>query len=195
MLTEGQKELIALGRFVGQFAQAEHYLLETLRVLGGVSEEFARAALAGMRADQAIASLTRLFELTDLDGKKQAAYNDVFAHFRQIGQARNLIFHYGIDYGVSTDKSRALTKAKVRSIPVSAEILDQMTDDADKITSHLIVNMFEHGYRRQIPIDAHLRETLQRPWRYKSPAQSPREKPAARTRNTKRGRRPKSSQA
>lgn len=171
-LTEGQKQLIALGRFVLQFAQAEAFIFEALKVLGGVTDEFARAALSGVRGLDAISYTRRLLKLKKIDETLQRPFLEAFEHFTPINDARNLIVHFGIDvagpWAVSTNRHRALTEADVRVIPVSTEMLDQMTDDCDKMSCIITFAMFAYE-RAKVTPDRASRNELQRPWRYVPP--------------------------
>jgi hypothetical protein len=90
-LSEPQKQLYALGRFVLCFAEVERVLLLNLCSIGGVSDEFARAALSGVRADAATDYIRRFFEVTNAEKAKRDAYNELFVHLKLINGARNLI--------------------------------------------------------------------------------------------------------
>ena len=181
-LTEGQKQLIALGRFVLEFAQTEQFLLDTLATLGQVSDSFAKAAFSGVRGETAISYLRRYFQMIPIGEEQKSVFEEVFKHFTPINDARNLILHHGIESGglgfIATNRSKALDADSARSVPVSSEILDQMTDDLQKMTYMLMGNMFRHQ-KVQIAQDKHMREALQRTWRHTPPPQPDSQKRAA----------------
>jgi hypothetical protein len=169
-LSEGQKQLIALARFVLEFAQAEEYVVETLWALGNVSDELARAAMSGVRADAAIGYINRLFELRGVKEADRTPFPEVFKHFSDISKTRNLILHHGLETGgvvgtYTSDGKRALTLEKMRYQRISTEILNQMTDDLAKVTSMLIVEIFK-AKKERLEIDRYLTADLQRPWLY-----------------------------
>lgn len=187
---------MALGEFVLVFAETENQLLETLRVVGRVSKPFARAALSGVRTDAAIQYIERLFEVEAPSPAARALYVEVFPRFRNISTARNLILHYGIsDDGVATDKARALTANKVRSLPVSTEILEHMINDLLKIHAILRINLLQIQKRAVVPSD--LWNVVRRnAWLYIPPQPSPSKNLKARKdqgSDLKRGRQPRSS--
>jgi hypothetical protein len=193
-----RKRLIALGEFVLEFAEAESRLLETLRVVGNVSDEFARAALSGVRADAAMQYIDRLFEVMPPDEKVRALYREIFPRFRDINRARNLILHYGISEDetghVATNKSRALTAKKTDSMRVSTEILHAMTSDLVKIDAILKANLLTLQKRQIRPGD--LLNYVRQPWLYNPQRQGRLDKAADQKRpgsSTKRARPPKSS--
>jgi hypothetical protein len=152
--TKTRQQLMALGEFVLVYAETENQLLETLRVVGKVSKPFARATLSGVRTDQAIQYIDRFFEVVPPKPAVQALYDEIFPRLRNISTARNLILHYGIsDEGIATDKSRALTAKRSRSIPMSAEILAHMINDLLKIHAALTINLLQIQKRAVVPSD------------------------------------------
>ena len=182
-LSEGQKQLIALGIFVLEFAQTEQFLLDTLATLGQISDSFAKAAFSGVKGETAISYLRRYFQMIPIGQEQKSIFEEVFSHFTPINSARNLILHHGIESGgligfISTNRSKALSADKAHTIRVSSEILDQMTDDLQKMTMMLMTNMFRHQ-KVEITQDKNMREVLQRPWRYTPPPQPDSQKRAA----------------
>lgn len=150
---EGQKRLAALGRFILRFANTESILFTTLCVVCHVHPKIGQAIFSGTRADAAIQYIKRVFQVVNMPGNLKASYEDLFEHFTQINSARNLILHYGIssvgDEFVATDKLKALTEDRVRSMPVSAEILDQMSADLEKINATLMLNLLASDADKQ----------------------------------------------
>lgn len=132
-MNEGQRQLFNLGRFVLAFAQAEAYLRLTLAEYGRVPEAVAKVALAGIRTDDAISYLRKLFKAGSLDSKMLAGYEDVFSHLEPMKETRNFILHHGIDrigYGfATTNRAKMLNPKDAKVIPISGDILEQMIDD------------------------------------------------------------------
>src|SRR5580700_8014414 len=98
-LPEGLKQLIALGRFVLEFAQAERFILDALWTLGKVPDELARAAMSGVRAEAAISYINRIFEIRNVKKEEREPFPEIFGHFSAINKTRNLLLHHGIEDG------------------------------------------------------------------------------------------------
>ncbi|MHB1871876.1 MAG: hypothetical protein ACYCT1_13635 [Steroidobacteraceae bacterium] len=146
-MNEGQRQLFNLGRFVLAFAQVEAFLRLTLAEYGRVPETVAKVALAGVRTEDAISYLRKLFKADSLDTKMLAAYEDAFSHLEPIKEARNLILHHGIDWlghgFATTNRAKILNPNDAKVIPISADILEQMLDDLEKVTAILINNLLQ----------------------------------------------------
>lgn len=188
-LPEPQRQVFALGVFVLNFATAENLFLNNLCVMAKVSDQFARAALSGVRAEAAIGYIRRFFEVTNAAPAERNAYEHVFSHFQHISQARNLLLHYGIKWAgpdpaspfghkfVSSDRARALTDAKTRTIPISSEALNQMSEDIGRIMELLTEFHLAHNGPKPWRIGDHVQAALRRPWRYKPPQVQTRKAP------------------
>lgn len=171
--------LESLGHFVLAFAFVENVMQGTLRALGRVSDQFARAALAGVRVDVAMESLTRYFEVTNAPTKQRAVYSEIFSYVRSINKARNLILHYGVTWGeggfTASDAGRALTPDRIRRLPVTEETLDQMSDDLWKAASMLILQMLKAMSPTYDATTNVMYSTAQEPWLYR-PAEQTKQK-------------------
>jgi len=170
-----QKHIFALGRFVLEFSIVERNILDTLTTICAVPALFTRAALSGVRTDAAIGYLTRYFQIAIVDPKDVASVEEVAERLTPLNAARNLILHHGIEAAgiglVATDRLRALTDERTKTIPVSASILDEMTDDLQKINFMLLAVILNH-HDIQLADDPSADAVLKRPWRYTPPPQS-----------------------
>lgn len=168
---EDQLRLAAIGRFVLQFAGVEHLLFHSLIMLSGVENRMGQALFSGVRADGAIKQINRILEVRTVSKIKRDRYTASFEHLQWINHTRNLILHYGLEFHytelVATDRIRALRE--VNKVPVSTEILDQMTADLQKIAVLLAINLVDNENEIQGDI-AGVESTLQRAWLYIPPS-------------------------
>jgi len=198
-LPEPQKQIFALGVFVLNFAATESVFLNNLCVMAQISDQFARAALSGVRAEAAIGYIRRFFEVTNAISAERESYEHVFNQFQSISQARNLLLHHGIKWVgpdpklpfghafVSSDRARALTEAKTRTVPISSALLNQMSEDLFRIMWLLTEFHIAQG-RQPWRISEQVQSTLRRPWLYKPPqaqTRKPRPQSAKATRKSK----------
>ena len=166
-LNEWEKTLCALAQFVLMFAKVENAIVRTLQRLSKVSVEVAQAIFSGVRSEGAIQNINRILEISDpINDANRKRFSRAFEQFRHINDVRNLLLHHG---------KTALTESRVRSIPISAETLEQMTEDLGKIDALLTLTAIARGGDLE-DADAIYRE-LQKPWLYKPPRQSPRARP------------------
>lgn len=187
-LPEPQKQIFALGIFVLNFAVVEHLFLQNLCVMSGVSDQFARVAMSGVRAEGAISYIRRFFEVTNAPQTEKDAYEYVFKQFKDINETRNLLLHHGIKWAgpddtlsfghrfVATDRARALTQAKTRTIPISSELLNQLSEDLGRIGALLTHFHLAHGGAGGWLLSDVAQYELRRPWLYKPPPQQNRKK-------------------
>lgn len=169
---EGQKRLAALGRFILRFANTESLLFTTLCVVAQVNPKVGQAIFSGSKADGAVQFIKRMFQVMNVPVALKASYEDLFEHFAQINSARNLILHYGIsevgDDFVATDRLKALTEDRVRSMTVSAELFDQMTADLEKINATLMLNLFANeADKEETSAKSNIGSVSQQTWLYK----------------------------
>lgn len=182
-LPEPQKQIFALGVFVLNFSIAENLFLQNLCVMAKVSDQFARVAMSGVRAEGAISYIRRFFEVTNAPQTEKDAYEYVFKHFKDINETRNLLLHHGIKWAgpddalpfghkfVATDRARALTQAKTRTIPISSDLLNQMSEDLGRIGTLLTHFHLAHSGPGGWLLSAVGQHEMQRPWLYKPPKQ------------------------
>ena len=211
-LPEPQKQIFALGIFVLNFAVVEHLFLQNLCVMAQISDKFSRVAFSGVRAEAAIGYIRRFFEVTDAPQTEKDAYEYVFKQFKDINETRNLLLHHGIkwvgpddalSFGhrfVATDRARSLTQEKTRTIQISSELLNQLSEDLRRIGALLTHFHLAHEGTGGWLLSDVAQYELRRPWLYKPPPQQNQKKgnkAAARPkpiRDQVRKRRPQSSQ-
>lgn len=144
MMTNAERQFFELGKFLLSFAIAENHLRQTVAKLGGVSDTFSKVVLSGLRTEDAIAHLRKLLPSSGAGAEVLASYSDVFEHLGPIKDARNLMLHHGIAwYGrgfAATNMPKVLKPEDAVVIPISNDILEQMTQDLFKITAILMNN-------------------------------------------------------
>jgi hypothetical protein len=144
----------------------------------------ARAVFHGVRSDQARKYISRLFEAINAEQSTIDDFQFVFTQLGHITDARNSILHYGsmpVDGPnfLSTNSLFALTEDRLRTFPVSREILNQMTGDLGTITTFMRNYLLRTASREfladaaraQISNSQAVRATA---WQYKPPSQKAR---------------------
>lgn len=162
----------ALGRFVEAFASAETVMFALLSFYAKVPNDAAKALFSGTRVDASVKLIRRLIAVDDPGEERRQELELTFAQLGAINDARNDIIHYGswvtTEGRMTTNFSRAHLPQNVTWRPVSAAVLDAMTDDLHVIVTHLLLH-------RQYPSVEDTRDRLLRfqmtpePWRYTPP--------------------------
>jgi hypothetical protein len=157
----------ALGRFVAMFARVEFSAHIVLRHYAKMSFPAAHALLSGVRVDDTLGRLKRLFEIGFLD---ETSWNDIkptLEHLNEINNRRNFILHHttvAVEEGEGqvSNLATAHFAGSVRVFQISAAILDDMTADLKKIILHLHARHAGMPDPQDPKVDAILRA----PWRY-----------------------------
>jgi hypothetical protein len=168
----------ALGRFIEQYAEAEFAMASLLWGVAKVSAPIARAIFSGVRSEGASQFIVRIFDVIDAPKEHKEEFKFITAKLKLIRDARNLVIHDetrrgrdGIPYLV-TNRRVALDKERLRERPMSAAILQQMTDDLEKIVGHLLLLLAQSKNAPKAEIefikDVYATE-LDAPWQYKPP--------------------------
>ena len=167
----------ALGRFIHHFARVETHISVNLWKLTRISIRIAQAVFSGVRMDAAASLINRVLDATNADPTARDEFQYIFTQLGHITKVRNDILHYGItspsfEPGLHTsNRLVAYSEDKIRETPVSATILNQMTDDL--ITIELLLGrLHTTGW---VPPD--VQDTIYGPhsrgtWRYKPLAQA-----------------------
>lgn len=163
----------ALGHFVHQFAHVEKMLAAVLQHIAGIVGPISQAIFHGVRSEGARQYINRILEVTNHTQAVKDDFTFVFAQLAHITAARNSLLHYGTELNegtefISTNQFWALTSDRIKELPVSVDILNQMTADLEKISAHLAV----HLVRNWPDAMAGLADRLSRPWQYKPPPQA-----------------------
>ena len=132
----------ALGQFVAQFAGVEVAIHTFLAIQAKVSPAIGRAVFSGVRTDQAIKLIYRIWDVSGLGAGIRDEMTCVFNQLSAISTRRNLILHYGSyetsDKGrVSSTATRATRPDSVEEFSASIATLDAMSADLDKIGLHI----------------------------------------------------------
>ncbi len=134
----------ALGQFIDQFAAIEAAMQTALWHYANVPAPVAKAVFSGVRINTTMDFIRRLFEVSNIDESIKADAVYVFSQLSAINKARNDIVHFGAKFAgvegsqaIVTNEALALTEERQKTIPISPEILVDMTADLRKIEVHL----------------------------------------------------------
>jgi len=165
----------ALGKFLHQFARLERTLHFTLHHFAGVNYPMAQAMFSGLRADACISAINRILDAAENDHAIERLKGPL-DQAGLINSARNNIIHWGAfptaaDELISINDFLAHSPEKLRSIPVTCEILDDLQSDTLKIMTHLLAETSE--WIAGQTYEQMMKEILERAWRYRLPPQPP----------------------
>jgi hypothetical protein len=162
-----------LGEFIDGFARAERDMYAVLRWHTKTQDQIARAVFSGVRADATTDFLRRLATAGVMPPGEWELLGPVTTQLKTISDARNLILHYGAEQiaegaGIASNKAIALNDEAAKSIPISPDILRDMTQDLRKIRIHLRVRHV--GLPELSAVHESIEEALNAPWRYTPPS-------------------------
>jgi hypothetical protein len=183
-IEEEDRYLLALGRFISAFSQAEGAVQLAFWELAGVSSPIAQAVFSGVRVDAASSFIARIAAAKRWKAERTDKFQCTLLHLSEINRLRNDILHYGTsrrlakDEWLVTNKTFAHIPKKVRNLRVSPALLDAATADLRIITMQII--LLGCGKRMRAP-PSMLAWARSQPWRYKSP---PQEQARSRSRTT-----------
>ena len=137
---ETREYFLQLGRFIHQFSGVEANLQETLAAFAGVTPETARALFSGIRTSDAIDRIRKIHKSNELP--MHAALDASVKQLGIIAITRNMIVHHGTEFddGIPshvTNFRTAITISSVQYVPVSTEIIFQMSLDLQSISWHI----------------------------------------------------------
>jgi hypothetical protein len=176
---EGQERLRAyyeaLGRFVDMFARVETAITLTLWHYAKTEPNIAKVIFAGAKVEVGSTYIKQLAEAINAPTEARDDLTDVLQQLGIINSARNFILHYGatsVAEGNAIVSNALKAKGEPTAFPVSPTLLDQMTADLRKITSHL-----NYRHLKQSPTSDKdlndLASVFYSPWQYKHPVQQP----------------------
>ena len=168
----------ALGHFVENYAEIEQAISGALWSYAKVSPQIARALFSGTRADAASKYINRILDATKAKKEIKDEFNHLFSQLGHITEARNLIIHHETIWSrrgwLVSNRRIALDRKRTKERPVSVEILNQMSQDLEKISLHLMLLVF----RKERVGNTHIKllknvfaEELASAWLYKPPQQ------------------------
>ncbi|HEY1506574.1 MAG TPA: hypothetical protein VGF92_19885 [Stellaceae bacterium] len=182
------KYLMALGKFIAEFAWVECYMNIVVWEFAELpSRAVGTALLPGMKIDAAMGHLKRLIRARKLRGRHITELSEIIRHLTDINAMRNAVVHYGAlrQRGrgfVATNKHLAM-KEKAVTAKVGPKALDSMSRDLANIWLRLrvIIGDWEPDdtEEQKREILRHLRgRPLPASWRYKhAPINPPRRRP------------------
>jgi hypothetical protein len=174
----GQERLrayyLALGEFADAFAWTELLMHFVLRWHTKTTALVSRAVFSGVRTDQTTGYLRRLAEAGLIEPAEWADLLPVIEQLKLINDCRNAILHHGaadvaLGRGYVSNQALALTIGRIKSFPISPEILGDMTSDLRKINAHFLTRHMGRSELRGEHSD--LDAVLAASWRYKPPSQ------------------------
>lgn len=159
---------LALGRLMIAWADAEKELYRVLIAYSGVTDPVARALFSGTRMKDMTTFIKAIDFNAPLPVDRSADLAHVFPQIGIINDIRNHLVHYSSSsYSYKDPKHRIVANERpsrygsVAGYEISAEIIDQITQDLYAISNHL--NM-HHGRQRRGPFT---------PWRENDPTDPP----------------------
>jgi hypothetical protein len=168
----------ALGQFLDMFSNIEAIMHLVLRYYAQTPEPIALAIFSGVRVDGAMNYVNRIIEVVPPKPELQAELKYVFEQLSIINKVRNDLVHHGASYefdardvAIVTNAPLALTEDRIRSIPISTQILSDLITDLQKIQTHLAIRHIEES-KRLNPASltyALMKDSLTDAWRYKPP--------------------------
>jgi hypothetical protein len=133
----------AVGHLIEAFSSTEVTLLHYLIALTGMRHHVGLAVFSGTRSDQLMSFTRRILAVTPPREEISREIEFAFTQFALIANMRNDIVHH--PSVVTNDKGRIawnVTRAhipdKIREPQVSAELIDSMIADLNKISLHLV---------------------------------------------------------
>lgn len=173
----------ALGRFIEMFSLVESVMQFALWNYARTPVPTARAIFSGVRVKEAMGLIRRIFDIeaNSKDTDTKSDLEKVFNQLTTINGLRNDLIHHGSQDDGEVPEGRiisnelwAITPERLRTTPISPEILNDLTFDLVKIIVHLISH--HTGRFLRVPLKEPMRmEILSAPWRYKPPQQAPRQ--------------------
>jgi hypothetical protein len=159
----------ALGRFMHEFAQIEHILYLLMTVELNLETNLANAVLSGVKADQAIQNIKRIYHARGKDLPPRTV--EAFEHISTLNTARNEIIHYGATLSgegperIVSTALKAHSAEKVKEWTVTPDTLRDMYLDAEKAFNMLLAPMVP-----ALTPPKHAAAALARAWQYKYPS-------------------------
>lgn len=163
----------SLGQFINLFSIVENAARKLMSTMAGADEATALALFSGVRTDQAIANIRRMY----LARKEPIppALDAALQQLAVINGFRNDILHHRVDFEqtppVTTNRAAVLTDSAVRETVIEASTLLNAGFDLGRILLILAGFTYPENPRAQDDIDFAIRE----PWHHK-PASQPRKR-------------------
>jgi hypothetical protein len=162
----------ALGEFVSVFSEVETNLLSALWYLAGLESPTAQAVLTGHKVEGAISLINRLGDAKQWPEPRKQQFKKFADHLGLINKLRNDILHNGSNWTSSqtwtiTNRRFAHIPSRIRSYPVTTELLRNARRDLQKIEGDLI--LFTWGHAMPQPTLRNFQHASLHPWLYKPP--------------------------
>jgi hypothetical protein len=174
-LSDLEHYYLALGAFIDRFAIIEMLLTTTLARWAEVTDDVARAIFSGVRFDAATSYITRILAVSDVPQSVKDEYQDLFTQLGHINALGNSIVHYGTEFNankswLTSNCHSALSEDRVRTFPVSTDILAEAIHDLRKARAHLL-HLIGPTFIPDAILSSYVGQSLLRaPWQYKPPA-------------------------
>jgi hypothetical protein len=161
-----------LGEFVSKFSEVEANLISALWHFAGVQRPIAQAVLTGTKVEGAISFINRVADAKHWRKSRRASFKEFSDQFGLINKLRNDILHNGSNWTASqtwtvTNRFFAHAPSKIRTYPVSADLLKRAKSDLELIETKLI--LFTWGYAMKPKTKRDFKESALHPWQYKPP--------------------------
>jgi hypothetical protein len=147
-------------------------LLSALWYLAKVEFPIAQAVLTGIKVEGAMGLINRLADAQNWSEARKAEFKKFSDQLALINKLRNDILHNGSNWTSSqtwtvTNRHFAHVPSRIRSYPVTAELLRNTRRDLQKIEGDLV--LFTWGDAMPPPTRRNFEQAALLPWQYKPP--------------------------
>jgi hypothetical protein len=162
----------ALGEFVSVFSEVETNLLSALWYLAGLESPTAQAVLTGHKVEGAISLINRLADAKQWTDARKKEFKKFADHLGLINKLRNDISHNGSNWTSSqtwtvTNRRFAHIPSRIRSYPVTTELLRNARRDLQKIEGDLV--LFTWGHAMSPSTLRNFQQASLQSWLYRPP--------------------------
>jgi hypothetical protein len=136
--TSSERYLKALGDFIDTFSHLEGAVFFLLVNHAGVTMSVGRAIFSGTRIDAAISFIRRIHAANTGIEKMPDEEEDLLMRLQTLNTARNELVHFGGTLNEANERVvsnwiKAHIDKALKEQPISAEMVEAMTHDADKL--------------------------------------------------------------
>jgi hypothetical protein len=162
----------ALGRFVSKFSEVETNFLTALWHFGGLESPISQAVLSGVKIEGATGYINRIADAKGWTKKRRQRFKDFSDQLGLINKLRNDILHNGANWTgqqtwTVTNKLIAHTPSRIRTFPITVQLLKDAVSDLEKIENDLI--LFAWGHAMTKSTRRIFEEIRRKTWHYTPP--------------------------
>jgi hypothetical protein len=162
----------ALGQFIEAFSSAETSLFLLLTVIAKIPNDIAKAVLSGVRTENLISFIKRVWEIREPVASIRSELQDVFEQMTAINKVRNNLIH-NVSFLDSergrmvSNIARALTQDRLEETRADPAFLADLTHDLRKINVHCVYHIVMGTAPQSAKFFASEAQVLNASWHYK----------------------------